>query len=78
MQRGHLPAKGRGAYLWFGYSSAAAYKLRMPQTPAEYAAKLYGTLHELDTQGFDWIAVELPPAGTEWAAVRDRLLRASY
>ncbi|MEO5937170.1 MAG: Sua5 family C-terminal domain-containing protein, partial [Terriglobales bacterium] len=42
-----------------------------------YAAQLYGLLHDLDAQGFDWIAVELPPELMEWAGVRDRLRRAA-
>jgi L-threonylcarbamoyladenylate synthase len=41
------------------------------------AAQLYATLHELDDQGYDAIVVELPPDTPEWAAVRDRLTRAS-
>jgi hypothetical protein len=28
-----------------------------------FAAALYRGLHELDRQGLDWIAVEMPPAG---------------
>jgi L-threonylcarbamoyladenylate synthase len=49
----------------------------MPSDPASYAALLYDTLHRLDTQGFDWIAVEPPPDTPEWAGVIDRLRRAS-
>lgn len=40
-------------------------------------AQLYATLHHLDDEGYDAIVVELPPEGAEWAAVRDRLLRAA-
>jgi L-threonylcarbamoyladenylate synthase len=50
----------------------------MPAKPEEYAAELYSTLHKLDRQGFDWIAVELPPDLPEWTAIRDRLVRAAY
>jgi L-threonylcarbamoyladenylate synthase len=78
VNRGHLPKQGRGAYLWFAYNAAAAWKLRMPEQPEVYAAKLYGILHDLDREGYDWIAVELPPAAPEWAAIRDRLMRAAY
>jgi L-threonylcarbamoyladenylate synthase len=78
VSRGHLPPEGRGAYLWLGYNAVAAAKQRMPENPAEYAAELYGTLHKFDRQGFDWIAVELPPDVPEWAAIRDRLVRAAY
>src|SRR6266852_1445678 len=77
VSRGHLPAAGRGAYLWLAYNASAAHRLRMPENPAEYAAKLYGLLHELDAKGFDWIAVEMPPDEKEWVAVRDRLTRAA-
>ncbi len=52
------------------------YWLRMPREPQAYAQKLYGALRELDTAGCDEILVEAPPAGQEWAAVRDRLQRA--
>ncbi len=78
VSRGHLPPEGRGAYLWLGYNAVAAAKQRMPENPEEYAAKLYGALHKFDRKDFDWIAVELPPDVPEWAAIRDRLLRATY
>ncbi|HUA63248.1 MAG TPA: L-threonylcarbamoyladenylate synthase [Verrucomicrobiae bacterium] len=45
--------------------------------PRAYAARLYHTLHELDAQGLDWIAAEMPPDSPEWAGVRDRLQRAA-
>lgn len=78
VSRGHLPREGRGAYLWLDYNAVAAARQRMPEEPEAYAAKLYGTLHQLDNEGFDWIAVELPPDRPEWTAIRDRLLRAAY
>jgi L-threonylcarbamoyladenylate synthase len=78
VNRGHLPQSGNGAYLWLAYNASAAKKLRMPGNPAEYAALLYKTLHELDRDSYDWIAVEIPPETQEWGAIRDRLLRASY
>ncbi len=49
----------------------------MPANPREYAAVLYERLHEADAQGWDWIAIEQPPAGEEWSAIRDRLERAA-
>jgi len=76
--RGHLPHEGRGAYLWLDYNAVAAARQRMPEDPEAYATKLYATLHQLDNEGFDWIAVELPPDQPEWRAIRDRLLRAAY
>jgi L-threonylcarbamoyladenylate synthase len=76
VSRGHLPKEGRGAYLWMSYNAAAAVKVRMARGPGEYAAGLYETLHRMDREGLDWIAVEMPPDTEEWAAVRDRLVRA--
>jgi L-threonylcarbamoyladenylate synthase len=78
VSRGHLPREGKGAYLWLDYNAVAAGKQRMPEKPEEYAAELYSALHKLDRQEFDWIAVELPPDVPEWAAIRDRLVRAAY
>jgi len=74
---GVLPATGRGAYLWIHHPAPAAHSIRMPADPGRYAAALYDTLHQLDTQGFDWIAVEHPPLAPAWSAVLDRLERAA-
>ncbi|HPT26479.1 MAG TPA: L-threonylcarbamoyladenylate synthase [Bryobacteraceae bacterium] len=70
---GHLPAHGRGIYL----SHLPGGGQPMPSLAREYAAILYATLHNLDQQRLDWIAVETPPDTEEWAGVRDRLKRAS-
>lgn len=78
VSHGHLPQQGRGAYLWIEQEAVATHMLRMPGAPEEYAARLYGLLHELDREGLDWIAVEMPPETREWAAIRDRLTRAAY
>ena len=78
VNRGFLPQAGRGAYLWLAYNAAADKKQRMPEDPGAYAAQLYDALHTLDRDGFDWIAVELPPDTPAWAAIRDRLVRAAY
>jgi L-threonylcarbamoyladenylate synthase len=75
---GQLPAEGRGAYLHLQHVTAASFMRKMPERAEDYAAQIYRTLHELDGQGFDWIAVELPPRASEWAAIRDRLTRAAY
>jgi L-threonylcarbamoyladenylate synthase len=48
----------------------------MPADPQSYAAVLYETLHRLDTQSLDWIAIEPPPDTPEWAGILDRLRRA--
>ena len=60
---------GRGVVLRIGRE--------MPDDPREYASVLYETLHRLDAEGLDWIAVELPPDTPEWAGVADRLKRAA-
>jgi L-threonylcarbamoyladenylate synthase len=78
VSNGHVPEHGRGAYLWIARASKAEREIQMPAEPAEYAARLYGRLHELDREEFDWIAVEFPPDTPEWAAIRDRLTRAAY
>ncbi|HEX8324319.1 MAG TPA: L-threonylcarbamoyladenylate synthase [Tepidisphaeraceae bacterium] len=44
---------------------------------AAYARNLYARLRLLDTQDLDAIYIELPPDVPAWAAVRDRLLRAT-
>lgn len=51
--------------------------LDMPVEPSAYAARLYAALHEADSGGWDWIALQEPPSGDDWAAIRDRLKRAS-
>jgi len=60
-----LPPVGRGL------------TLQMPDDPREYAAVLYQKLHQADSEGWDWIAVEQPPDESAWAAIRDRLERAA-
>jgi L-threonylcarbamoyladenylate synthase len=72
-----LPGNGRGAYLWLTRPAAAARSIQMPADPARYAAVLYETLHRLDDEGFDWIAVEPPPVEPAWAGIMDRLKRAA-
>jgi L-threonylcarbamoyladenylate synthase len=49
----------------------------MPLSAQEYAAALYGKLHEADLAAVDWIAVDIPPDTPEWEAVLDRLRRAA-
>jgi L-threonylcarbamoyladenylate synthase len=61
--------EGRGEWLRIGRE--------MPNAPLAYAAALYDTLHRLDAQALDWIAVERPPDTPEWAGVLDRLRRAA-
>jgi len=67
----------RGAYLWWNDAGITARSLRMPADPAAYAGRLYSVLHQVDHEGWPWIAMETPPDAPEWAAVLDRLRRAS-
>jgi L-threonylcarbamoyladenylate synthase len=71
------PATGRGAYLFMTRPLERAHNVKMPNDATSYAIDLYRTLHQVDLEQFDWIAVEMPPEEPEWAAVRDRLTRAS-
>ena len=57
--------------------AASVRSLRMPANAANYAAILYSTLHDLDRENFDWIAIEPLPEGPEWDGIRDRLMRAT-
>lgn len=67
--RGRPDRPGRGVYLKHGET--------MPANPRDYAAELYATLHRLDAEKLDWIAVEIPPEGEAWTGIRDRLRRAA-
>lgn len=49
----------------------------LPQDPALAAQRLYASLRALDDLGLDQIVIESPPSGDEWAALRDRLDRAT-
>jgi L-threonylcarbamoyladenylate synthase len=66
---GDSPATGRGVRL-----DAS----NMPHEASAYAARLYSALHDLDNEGYDWIAIELPPDTPAWAGIRDRLFRAAF
>ena len=79
VENGVLPAHGKGAYLWIREpaQAKAEHSVEMPIDPIGYAANLYAVLHQVDAQGWDWIAVERPPSGAIWAGIRDRLERAA-
>ena len=66
---GSHPPPGRGQWLRLG--------VEMPSDPVPYAAALYSTLHRLDQENLDWIAVEPPPETSHWAGVLDRLRHAA-
>lgn len=65
LDEGVTPAHGKGRVI------------DMPHDVATYAAQLYAELHKADTEGWDWIGLRKPPQTEEWAAIRDRLKRAS-
>ena len=65
LRDGEAPPAGRGV------------KPEMPADPRDYAAVLYETLHRLDAEGLDWVAIDRPPDAPEWAGVLDRLRRAA-
>ncbi len=66
-----------GAFLWRKKPGLTARCVRMPFHATAYAQRLYGVLHEVDGEGWPWIAVEEPPDKPEWSAIRDRLRRAA-
>lgn len=49
----------------------------MPAFPDLYARELYRELHDADNAGVRLLLLELPPRHDSWAAIRDRLTRAS-
>jgi len=49
----------------------------MPSQPEDYARVLYAALHEADTSGCEVLLIALPPDIPAWAAIHDRLRRAT-
>ena len=45
--------------------------------PADYARTFYARLRDLDAQSPAAIYIEMPPDTPEWAAIRDRIIRAT-
>ncbi len=74
---GYPYTTGKGAYLYWSHPLPGAEGIQMSSDPAEYAALLYSTLHNLDQQSLNWIAVEPLPEAPAWDAIRDRLQRAA-
>lgn len=68
---------GRGVYVWREKPRSAEVAIQMPADPVAYARELYGALHRADEAHLDWIAIETPPRDAAWAAIHDRLSRAS-
>jgi L-threonylcarbamoyladenylate synthase len=69
-----LPAWAAGLALT---SEAGPSQVRMPSDPHDYARLLYAALRTVEALRPDEILVEQPPEGGDWAAVTDRLRRAS-
>jgi L-threonylcarbamoyladenylate synthase len=74
---GPPPAEGTGVFLCRATRPAGVRVISMPADAAAYATRLYDTLHALDQEGLDWIAIEALPDSVEWDAIRDRISRAS-
>lgn len=51
--------------------------LNLPRDSAAFGARLYAELRRADGEGWDWLGIETPPQLPEWAAILDRLRRAS-
>lgn len=66
-----------GDELGEGATARAAHHLRLPADPEGYARLLYAALHTLDELGCAKILVEAVPESRAWAAVNDRLERAT-
>jgi L-threonylcarbamoyladenylate synthase len=74
---GWLRLAGTNPELQLSTESNKTIILDMPADAAQYSARLYAALHELDDAGVDQIVVDLPPGGDAWLAVHDRLRRAA-
>lgn len=78
-QPGQALPPGRGGLLALSSVDAeAAQRVQMPEDALAYAQRLYTELHALDSAALDWIAVQAPPSDPAWAAVHDRLQRATH
>lgn len=58
-------------------SSPRVQTIEMPADAEGYARELYAALHDADDAGVSAILVQMPPDEPRWAAVRDRLIRAT-
>ena len=68
----------RCAWLWCGAAQpSVGPALDLGADPERYAQSLYAALYELDNLGLDRLLIQTPPPGEAWAAVHDRLARAS-
>jgi L-threonylcarbamoyladenylate synthase len=74
---GDPPSLGHGVFLYRTEPAQGVESVQMPADPISYAARLYDELHSADAKGYDWIAVEPPPAEPAWEGIGDRLQRAA-
>jgi len=78
-QRPNLP-QANAAQILLGQPSRRPHDknhVTLPENPAQYARYLYAILRELDTRQLDAIYIQMPPDEPQWAALRDRLRRAT-
>jgi L-threonylcarbamoyladenylate synthase len=59
------------------FNASLVHRIPMPCDAAQYANRLYASLHECDDAGMERIVVDQPPCGDAWLAVHDRLRRAA-
>lgn len=60
-----------------GYLPPPIKVVQMPTDAAAYAKMLYRTLRELDNEHYSRLLIEAVPCSKEWAAIRDRIQKAS-
>jgi L-threonylcarbamoyladenylate synthase len=71
-------ASPRCGWLWCGQAQPSqGPALNLGDEPLAYAAGLYAALYQLDALGLERLYIQLPPHQDAWAAVHDRLARAS-
>ncbi len=71
-------ASPRCGWLWCGQARPSqGPALDLGDEPQAYAAGLYAALYQLDALGLERLYIQLPPLQDTWAAVHDRLARAS-
>ncbi|MDU9400270.1 L-threonylcarbamoyladenylate synthase [Pseudomonas sp. zfem003] len=74
----HAIASPRCGWLWCGQPlPCQGPALDLGDDPKAYAAGLYAALYQLDALGLEHLYIQLPPADEAWAAIHDRLARAS-
>lgn len=71
-------ASPRCGWLWCGRAQPSqGPALDLGAEPQAYATRLYAALYQLDAMGLERLYIQLPPLQDTWAAVHDRLSRAS-